>query len=316
LETVEGTDEFGAGTAPAGGDIFLAYNPKWTPGIKMNERKPARATLSPYPSLPGSRDAKFSFDIELVGGMAAGSPIGSSNAGANIGLASALIACGIQQTLVVATSATYKSYSIVSAVPPISNCSASFAWMMDGKMHKLWGGRGNAKITLEGGKPGMVNIEITGADWSDEDESLVAAAIVYNTNVPPVFQSATFLLDGAYTAIVDKLVIDLGNKVVLRKDATAGSNHRSAIIVDRNPSLTFDPENVLVATHDFMGKWKAGTLASLATSWGSTPSAFAITAGTIQYQGISHAERDGQATLDINALMTGTGDNEWSMAIT
>ena len=52
LEAVEGTDVFGAGTAPAGADIFLAFNPKFTPSVDMNKRAPARATLSPFSSLP------------------------------------------------------------------------------------------------------------------------------------------------------------------------------------------------------------------------------------------------------------------------
>ncbi len=316
LEGTEGTDVFGAGTAPAGADIFLAFNPKFTPSVDMNKRNPVRSTLSPFYSVPGNRSAKMSFDVEIVGGMAAGSPIGSSNAGANIGLASAFIACGIQQTLVVATSATYVPYSIVSAIAPLSNCSVSLAMMIDGKMYKLWGARGNAKITLENGKPGMINFEFTGADWSEEDESLVAAAIVYNTNVPPIFQDITLTV-GAYAAVISKISIDLGNKVALRKDASASSGNLSAIITGREPTISFDPENVLVATKDFMGIWKAGTVAALSASWGSTPSAIALACDHVQYQSVSLAEREGLATFDINALLTGvSGDDELSLVIT
>ena len=316
IEAPEGTDIFGAGTAPAGADIFLAFNAKFTPGLDMNKRAPARATLSPWPSLPGNRSAKMSFDVEMVGGMAAGSPIGSSNAGANIGLASAFVACGIQQTLVVATSATYKPYSIISGAAPLSNCAVSLAMMLDGKMRKIWGARGNAKIVLENGKPGMINFEFTGADWSEEDESLVAAAIVYNTNTPPVFQDITLLV-GAYAATITKINIDLGNKVTLRKDASASSGNLSAIITGREPTISFDPENVLVATKDFMGIWKAGTVAALTASWGSTPSAFALACDHVQYQSVTEGERDGLATFDINAMLTGVdGDDELVLAIT
>jgi len=316
IETAEGTDIFGDGTAPAGADIFLAFNPKFTPSLDMNKRAPVRSTLSPYASLPGNRSAKMSFDVEIVGGMAAGAPIGSSNAGANIGLAGALVACGVQQTLVVATSATYKPYSIVSGEAPLSNCSVSLAMMMDGKMYKLWGARGNANITLEDGKPGIISFEFTGADWSEEDESLVADDIVYNTNTPPVFQGVTLTI-AEYSAILSKVTIDLGNKVALRKSVGAESGNISAIITGREPTLSFDPENVLVATHDFMGSWKAGTVAALAASWGSTPSAIALSCDHVQYQSVSIAERDGLSTFDIRALLTGvSGDDEWEIAIT
>jgi hypothetical protein len=316
IESVEGTDEFGAGTAPAGADIFLAFNPKFTPEIDMNKRRPARATLSPYTSLPGARSAKMSFDVEIVGGEAAGHAIGSSNTGSDIGLASALVACGVQQTLVVATSATYKPYSIVSGAPPLSNCSVSLAMMLDGKMCKLWGARGTAKITLEVGKPGIISFEFTGADWSEEDKSLVAAAIDYNTETPPVFQDVTLTI-GAYSAILSKAVIDLGNKVTLRKDASAPSGNLSAIITSREPTLSFDPENPLNAINDFLGDWKAGSDAVLSAAWGTTPSAIELTCGHVQYQSVSLADREGGATYEIQALLVGeSGDDEWQLAIT
>lgn len=315
IESTEGTEVFGSGTAPAGADIFLAFNPKFTPAVDMNKRIPARSTLSPFSSLPGNRSAKMSFDVEMVGGDA-GSSIGSSNSGGNVGLASALIACGVQQTLVVATSATYKPYSVVSLIAPLSNTSVSLAMMLDGKMYKLWGARGNAKLTLETGKPGMISFEFTGADWSEEDESLVSASIEYNSNTPPVFQDVTLTI-GAYAAILSKVVIDLGNKVTLRKSVKASSGNLSAIITGREPTLSFDPENVLVATKDFMGEWKAGTVAAAAASWGSTPSAFALSCDHVQFQSVALADRDGLATFDVQALLTGVdGDDEWDLVVT
>lgn len=315
VEAAEGTDIFGAGTAPVGADIFLAFNPKFTPSINMHKRMPAKSNLSPYASLAGDRSAKFSFDVELVG-AAAGSPIAATNAGANLGIASAFIACGVQQTLVVATSATYLPQSDVAAAPPLSNQSVTLAFMLDGKMYKLWGARGNAKIVMEIGKPAVMSFEFTGADWSEEDESLIAVAIDLSDREPPICQDMTFTI-GAYAAICSKLEMDLGNKVTLRKDVNSASGYLSAVITGREPTLKLDPENILAATHDFMGLWRAGTTSALSAVWGSTPSAFALTAPKVQYQGISLSDRDGQAALDINALLTqNAGDDEWSLVVT
>jgi len=315
VEAEEGTDVFGAGTAPAGADIFLAFNPKFTPNINMHKRAPAKSNLSPYASLPGDRSAKFSFDVEMVG-AAAGSPIGATNTGANLGIASALIACGVQQTLVVATSASYVPQSDIAAAPPLSNQSVTLAFMLDGKMYKLWGCRGNAKISLEIGKPGIISFEFTGADFSEEDKSLVAAAIDLSDREPPVFQDATFTI-GVYAAVCSKLEIDFGNKVSLRKDTNSASGYLSALITSREPTLKLDPENILVATYNFMSLWRAGTTAALSCVWGSTPSVMTLTAPKVQYQSVGLAEREGISTFDVNALLTqNAGDDEWSLVVT
>lgn len=315
-ESAEGTEVFGSGTAPAGGDIFLAFNPKFTPSVEMNKRDPVKSNLSPFASLPGGRSAKMSFEVEMVGGMAAGAPIGSSNAGANIGLSAALVACGLKQTLVVATSATYVPESDLSAIAPLSNQSVTLAMMLDGKMYKMWGCRGNAKFVLEDTKPGIIQFEFTGADWSEEDKSLVGSAIVFNTNTPPVFQAATLTI-GAYAAVLTKIEIDLANKVTLRKSAAAASGFTSAIITGRETKLKFDPENVLNATYNFMSVWRSGATAALSCAWGSTPSAMALTAPKVQYQTISLGDRDGISAFDVDCLLVGNaGDDEVQLQIT
>ena len=190
--------------------------------------------------------------------------------------------------------------------------------MMNGKMHKGWGARGNAKIALEIGKPGVISFDFLMADWSEEDKNLVSAAIVYNTANPPVFQSVTLSLDSSYSAIISKITIDLGCKPALRKDAAKTSGYLSAYISGtREPTVAFDPENILVATYDFMGKWKAGTLATLTATWGATPSAFALAFDHLQFDKIALAVRDGISTYDITANPKGmSGDDEWSLIIT
>jgi len=317
IETTEGADIWGAGTPPGGADIFLASNIKFTPDIKMVTRKQVRGNNSPQTSLPGLRSGKLSFDVEMVGGSSAGHPIGSANSGNNFGLASALIACNVQQTLVVATSGTYAPCSDISTSDPFSNCTVSVAWMMDGKMYKGWGARGNAKMVLNDGEPGKLSIELTLADWSEEDESLVSSSVVYNSQTPPVFQGATFSLDSTYTAIISKLEFDLGCKPALRPDVSASSGYRSAYIAGiREPMVSFDPENVLAATYDFMGKWRAGTIGTLSAQWGSTPSQFTLTFGYLQYEGVSLVEKDGLSRFDIKASPKGSsGDDEWGLVI-
>lgn len=187
---------------------------------------------------------------------------------------------------------------------------------MDGKIYKLWGARGTVKLALEDGKPGILSFEFTGADFSEADGALLAATSLEST-VPPIFVDASLTID-SYAAILSKIEIDTGNAIALRKDANKASGHVSAVIAGKESTLTLDPENVLVATEDFMGNWRSGTQMAFTATIGSVAgNIIAITAPKVQYQGVGLAERDGQSTLDITALLAAEdGDDEWQIAIT
>ena len=295
---IEGT----AGSAETllAADVFLAFNPKFTPGIEMHARNPERSSLSPYPGLPGPRMSKISFDVELVGTASAGDAIHFSDA---------LRACGVDETLVAGTSATYTPAS--DSIP-----SVTIGMYVDGKIYKLWGARGTFKLVLDDGKPGIFSFEFTGADFSDTDGNLLAGTSL-NTVVPPIFVDASLTID-SYAAILSKIEIDAGNALALRKDANAVSGHKSAVITGKESTLTLDPENVLVATEDFMGNWRSGTQMAFTTTIGSVAgNIIAVTAPKVQYQGVGLADRDGQSTLDITALLAAdASDDEWQIQIT
>lgn len=295
LEASEGTAE-----TLVAADVFLAFNPKFTPTIDMHKRSPVRASLSPYPSLPGARSSKMSFDVELVG---------TASAGDTVHFSDALNACGVDETLVVATSATY---ALASDTIP----SATLAMYVDGKVYKLWGARGTVKLSLEAGKPGIFSFEFTGADFSELDGNLLAGTSL-SVVVPPVFTDASLTID-SYSAILSKLDIDMANAVSLRKDANKESGHLSAVITSRESTCSFDPENVLIATEDFFGNWRSGAQMALSMTIGSAAgNTIEITAPKVQYDGVAMAERDGQSTLDITALLAAdAGDDEWQIQIT
>ena len=281
-------------------DMFMAFNPKFEPVITPHERNPVAASLSPYPSVFGSRSAKFSFDVELVGTAAAGSAIDYSDA---------LRACGVSETLVAVTSATYKPAS--SGIP-----SVTLAMYLDGKIYRAWGARAeSAKLVLQSGKAGILSLGFLCAEFSEADGVLLAPT--YTAIKPPTFQSATLTIDG-YAAIIDKLTLDFGIKTTLRKDANSASGHKSAVITDRQPKISFDPENVLVATEDFLGNWRSGASMAFTTTIGSVAgNTIAITAPAVQYQKVSMADREGISTLEAEGLCCiNAGDDEWQIQIT
>ena len=281
-------------------DVFLAFNPKFEPSIGMHKRNPVQGSLSPHASLPGERSAKMSFDVELVG---------DATAGQAIHYADALKACGVEETLVGGTSSTYNPAS--DSIP-----SVTLALYMDGKRYKLWGARGTARLVMEVGKPGIISFDFTGADFSETDASLLSGTSLHAT-LPPVVLAASLSID-SYSATVAKVEIDFGNAVSLKKDANAASGHKAAIITDRKAKLSLDPENVLVATEDFMGNWRSGALMAFTATLGSVAgNIIAVTAPKTQYETVRMAERDGLSVYEIDSLLVqNAGDDEWQIQIT
>lgn len=296
LEAVEGTAE-----TLEGADAFLGFNPAFEPIIDAHERDPVRSVLSPHGSVFGKRSARMTFDVELVGMAAAGSAIH---------YADALKACGVGETLVADTSATYKPASS-------SVSSATLAMYLDGKIYKMWGARGTARLSLEAGKPGIMSFEFIGADFSEADGALLSSGVSYNSVKPPTFQSASLTID-SYAALVSRVDLDLANALTLREDANASSGHKSAVITNRKPMLSFDPENVLVATEDFLGNWRSGSeMAFTATLGSATGNTIALTAPKVQYQTAGMGDREGVSVLDLAGLCClSSGDDEWQIQIT
>lgn len=295
IEDTEGTVE----TLEAA-DVILAFDPSLTPNVEMHKRYPGRSSLSPYPSLPGNRSGQMSFTCELTG---------TSSAGDSLHFTDALQACGVLETLVAGTSATYTPASD-------SIDSVTLGLYRDGKLRRVWGARGNCRLILEVGKPALLQFEFQGADWDESDTSLLGG-VTLNSITPPVCNGISLTMN-TYSATLSKVEINLGNQLSLRKDANASSGNKSAVITGKEATLSFDPEDVLVATEDFMGTWRAGTEVAFEATLGSDAgNTHEITAPKVQYQEIRETDKDGIAGLEITAqLNEDSGDDEWQIQTT
>ena len=296
IEGTEGTKE-----TLALADAMLHKGLLFSPEIEQYARELLRGTLSRDPSLSGKRSAKIAFDIELVGSGAAGTapfwgPL--------------MKACGFSETIVASTSVTYKP-----ATNSLSN-SMTLGGYMDGMIKRLWGARGNVKLTIEAGKPGLLHFEFEGADFEVVDGALLVPS--YSVVVPPAFLSAALLLD-TYAAIVSKVEIDVANMLAKRESINASSGFLSTLIIGRNPKGSLDPELPLVAAYDFYGKWKTpGTLGSLSLSAGAVAgNIVTITCPKVRYAAIADQDRNGLRTLGLDFQpCLSAGDDEISIALT
>ncbi|HAR97944.1 MAG TPA: hypothetical protein DCS11_03425 [Syntrophus sp. (in: bacteria)] len=296
---LEGTE--GSAETLAGVDAFLAMNIAFKPDIEMHPRDNVSASLSNFSQVPGARKATMEFDVELKG---------SGTAGTEPALGKLLKACGFGETVVPVTSVTY-----LPASTGIS--SITIAMYDDGVVNKIWGARGTVSLKLEKGKHGLLHFVFTGADFSVTDGAMLSSGLAYETTIPQPFLSATLTVD-SYAALLGSLDFNMQNEVSLRPDANSGSGHKSAVITGRRPSLSIDPEMVLVATYDFYGKWRSGNQGALTLALtGAAGNICTVTAPKVQYTGVSPADHGGIASLAINCqLNRNAGDDELSIAFT
>lgn len=299
LETTEGTQ-----ISLLAADAFLAFNPVFTPVIEMHERAPVTASLSKYPSISGKRSAKLAFDCELVG---------SGTAGTAPFWGKLMIACGYAETIVPVTSVTYRPSSDNQG----NSKSLTLAAYIDGTIKRIWGARGNVRLSMEAGKPGILSFEFEGADFEVLDGALLTG-VTYPSILPPAFLNAALTLD-SYAALCSKVEIDTGNVLYKRESIAAPSGHRFVTITGRNPRGSLDPELPTVAAYDFYGKWRTpGTLGALQLSAsGGAGNIGTVSCPNVRYAAISPADRGGLAALNIDFEPTlNTSNDEISIAMT
>lgn len=300
VEVTEGTK-----IALDAGDFITVHNAKFTPSIKMSENKDITGTMSKSANRPGFRSATITFDAYLRG---------SDSAGVAPELGVALRSCGFKETIVALTSVTY-TMAPQTTTPP----SVTMELRRDGKISRIWGARGTVKFKGMVGEAAVWSFTYTGADWEEVDGALMAG-VTYTAIQELMFQEIALTLDGSGTNLnLSSVDIDQGGKVTLRQSMSTASGYLSAMITDRNPTLSFDPEAVLAADIDFMGIWRAGTTVAFSSGAMGTGAGkvCTITAPKLQYQGISQADRDSLSTLAITGkLCKNLGDDELSVAFT
>lgn len=285
----------------AGAQAILVANPKFTPNIAMGERPNVSSSLSPWAQIPGARSAKMEFDVELKG---------SGTAGTAPALGTLLKGCGFGETVVAVTSVTYAPASS-------SISSLTMALYVDGVIKKIWGARGNVSVKLEDGAPAWLHFEFTGADFSVTDGAMLSSGVSYESTKPPAFLSASLTVD-SYAALIGTMDINMNNNIALRKDVNSSSGHKSAVITSRKPSMTMDPEAVLVATYDFYGKLRSGNEGALTLALsGGSGNICTITAPKVQHTGLSDDNKEGIKNYGITCqLNRSSGDDEISIAFT
>lgn len=302
VEGTPGTEE----SLVAGDGGAVIADPSYAPEFQRVPRQFIHADHSEFAELIGSQAARIKFKTELKG---------SGTAGTAPKIDAFLRGCCLADTNVPATSDTYAPIS--SGYENITVTKWNVDESANGRKHSIEGALGN--LILSGERGGFMNAEFDFfGRYKAVTDSNPPSGISYDEAAPPQILGITFTVGGV-TLKWQTLRLDLGNRIILKPDVTHATGWGIGLLTGRSMTLSFDPEETLVATHDFFGALKAGTLAALSMTVGGTAgNRFVLSCPKLQYVGITEAPRDGLGAFAIEAKPTrdSAGNDEATLAFT
>lgn len=186
----------------------------------------------------------------------------------------------------------------------------------DGKRSILSGCMGTFTITLETGKTAYITFTFTGK-YSSNETDVTLLAPTYPSVLPLRFAmgSVTYNSVALCTASVG---IDAGNSVIMRECVSASerSGYISALVTNRAPVITANPESVLVATQDLDALWLASTPQAFTVVVGASGSSITISAPKAQLENKQQGNRSDMFSDDLTWLASAGSAVDTELSIT
>jgi len=174
----------------------------------------------------------------------------------------------------------------------------------DGKLAVLSGAMGTWKIVAPTGKMAMIEFTFTGK-YSTNETAVALIAPTYPT-VLPLRVAAGALTFNSVNLCTSNVEFDAGNSVVMREcvNATDRSGYVSAIVTNRQPVITADPESVVPGTQDRDLLWLTSSPQAFSLRIGAALSSITIAAPKAQLENKQQGGRNDIMTDDLTWLCT------------
>lgn len=300
IETVKGTDA--VPTTPDAGIVVSDVG--YTPQVEVIEREQVSQTFSQPDHLIGNQAIEFSFNLEMKGHVAAGLP-GDASA--------ALRACAVQETV-----------GADVAYGPITDLAlqetATIALFWDGKLFKAIGCAGNARLVNRENEKPRWEFTMRGIYVAESDSPILTPAFLATRPPDPV--GATAFSYRSQTLIATGFEMDFQNQVELREDITQPSGYLHALIANRAPIISIDPEDMLIASFgaagDFLSQLIAGTAGEFQYQIGTVGgNRHTLVAPHAQISEGPLADRTGKVIRNLVLALrrNSVGDDEWSYTV-
>jgi hypothetical protein len=189
----------------------------------------------------------------------------------------------------------------------------------DGKRRRLSGAMGTFVINLPTGQPATITFAFTGKYFEDESDQTLPTP-TYPTAPSLRFADGT-LTWAAANICTSNVTIDAGNEVIMRECVESGNRtgFRSALVTNRIPIITADPESVLVSSVNREAQWVGMTTGALtATLKGAGTSTVVINAPAAQIENNQPGDRNNMIVDQLTWLATAASspDEELTIAFT
>lgn len=196
------------------------------------------------------------------------------------------------------------TFSPKSEAPGSNVKTLTIGHYKDGKRQLLSGAMGTFKIVCPTGKLAYIEFTFTGKYSSNETDTAIIAP-TYPT-VAPLRFAAGALTWNSVALCTSNVEIDAGNSVIMREcvNASDRSGYISALVTNRAPVITADPESVLVATQDRDSLWLTPTAQAMVIQIGTTGSSVTINAPKAQLENKQQGNRNDMLTDDLTWLAT------------
>jgi hypothetical protein len=186
----------------------------------------------------------------------------------------------------------------------------------DGKRTLLSGAMGTFKIVCPTGKVAYIEFTFTGKYSSNETDTALITP-TYPT-VSPLRFAAGALTWNSVALCTSNVEVDAGNSVIMREcvNASDRSGYVSALVTNRAPIITADPESVLVATQDRDSLWLTPTAQAFSMQIGSSGSSITIAAPKAQLENKQQGNRSDMMVDNLTWLATAgsSADTELTIA--
>lgn len=307
LALVKAEATYGTNSAPANTDALLFTELDVEPlSVELVERETIQAFMGNRASLVAQRSVPISATAELAGSGTVATP---PRWGA------LLKACGCSETIV---SASPGPGSVTYA--PVSGTFSSYTMQFfadNGSEQGIVGIRGNAELSLSVGDIPTIAFDQMGIYAAPTALSLPSPT--YSAQAAPVVVNAdntTSVSVHGVNACLNSFSMSLGVEMTFRQ--LAGCT-KQVIITDRKPSGSITIELPAFATQDFLTRVSNQTTGAISWVHGATAgNIVTFTASNCAFDSPTLEEQDQvtMITLPFRPLPSGSGNNEFSLALT
>ena len=186
----------------------------------------------------------------------------------------------------------------------------------DGKRSLLTGAMGTWKIVCPTGKVAYIEFTFTGKYSSNETDTALITP-TYPTVSPLRFAQGA-LTWNSVALCTSTLEVDAGNSVIMREcvNASDRSGYVSALVTNRAPVITADPESELVATQDRDALWLTSSAQALSIQVGVSGSSITIAAPKAQLENKQQGNRSDMMVDNLTWLATQGSSADTELTIT